>query len=168
MVGGQVDHGVSWELVACEVRCFSISVANICRKPPRFAPSAGGIDWRNHRLVTQRSLEYRVNFDLEIQIAHNTLLILKGADVSDLELQHVLLRKLVRLQKLNLWLISGAGIVWAVHFLQGMLYTPILWLLLPFPLLIIASAICRRKCKCLKIRLNALGFTPEQIVRWEA
>lgn len=88
--------------------------------------------------------------------------------MSDLELQHVLLRKLVRLQKLNLWLISGAGIVWAVHFLQGMLYTPILWLLLPFPLLITASAICRRKCQRLKTRLNALRFAPEKIVRWDA
>ncbi|KPC17400.1 Uncharacterized protein AC499_0602 [Pseudomonas amygdali pv. lachrymans] len=74
----------------------------------------------------------------------------------------------MRLQKLNLWLISGAGIVWALHFLQGMLYTPILWLLLPFPLLITASVICRRKCQRIKARLNALGFTPEKIVRWDA
>lgn len=88
--------------------------------------------------------------------------------MSDLKLQHVLLRKLVRLQKLNLCLISGAGIVWAVHFLQGMLYAPILWLLLPFPILITASIICRQKCQRIKARLNALGFIPEKIIRWDA
>jgi hypothetical protein len=69
---------------------------------------------------------------------------------SALKLQ--LLRKVIRLQQLNLFILSVCAVMWLTHIIQSMLYTPMPWIVAPFPVLIACSLLCRRRINILKDR----------------
>ncbi|MDT8924748.1 hypothetical protein RBE51_18300 [Pseudomonas taiwanensis] len=71
-------------------------------------------------------------------------------NTSQLKLQ--LLRKVIRLQKLNLLILWVCGIMWLTHIIQDMLFTPMPWVVAPFPVLVACSFLCRRRINTLKDR----------------
>lgn len=72
--------------------------------------------------------------------------------MSNSQLKLKMLRKVIRLQRLNLFIMSVCGVMWLTHIIQSMLFTPEPWVVAPFPVLIACSLLCRRRIKTLKDR----------------
>lgn len=69
-----------------------------------------------------------------------------------------ILHKIVKLQRLNLGILTAAGIVLAAHFVQSTFYTPVNELIIAFIVIMLCSLLCRRRI----VRLKAQAAELEQ------
>ena len=75
-------------------------------------------------------------------------------------LDNKLLGRIVAWQTYTVRILWVAGLISMVSFLQSMIYTSKAWIMIPFPFLVAAALLCRRRARMFEARRKELGLIP--------